>query len=264
MDARLPLARLAACIGLATALAFAVPDAARAQAALRVEGTEFVLTTNAGDIVRGAELTGAALEIAGAEGPITLIIRSVAEDERAVGGRVFLYRFAVKDDAGAFIDMCMPDAEGRSLGFPVPDGNGGFDLTCTSGAVGKCIRWGYRPWEDEPGGPPLAALHQACVHMARADYGGDGRANTRAGTQIYWCDRFGVYPCGDDAPAPFEAAWGIAGATCVARPRFAQIVSLQQLGELYPRLRPRLGPQSCTQESALRDPEALLFNRSAQ
>jgi ADYC domain len=45
------------------------------------------------------------------------------------------------------------DAEGRSLGFPVPDGRGGFDLACTSGAVGKCIRWGYRLWEEEPGGP---------------------------------------------------------------------------------------------------------------
>ena len=44
--------------------------------------------------------------------------------------------------------------------------------------------------------------------MARADYGGDGRATTREGMLVYWCDRFGVHPCGEDVPIPFEAAWG--------------------------------------------------------
>ena len=34
-----------------------------------------------------------------------------------------------------------------------------IELTCTSGAIGKCIRWGYRHWEEQSGGPPLRALH---------------------------------------------------------------------------------------------------------
>ena len=86
--------------------------------------------------------------------------------------------------------------------------------------------------------------------------------NTRAGTLIYWCDRFGVHPCGEDAPAAFEAAWGRDGAICVARPRIADIVSLEQLAERYPRLKPHLGPATCSEDSAMRDPAALLFNRS--
>jgi hypothetical protein len=231
-----PLARR---VGLATALAFAAPVAASAQTALTAAGTEFVLTTPAGRTLRSGDLVGATLSVAAAGTHVELTIKSVEEDTHAVGGRVLLHHFVVRDEAGRQVDMCATDAEGRSLGFPVPNGHGGFDLTCTSGAVGKCIRWGYRPWEEQPGGPPLAVLHQACVHMARADYGGDGRPATREGTLIYWCDRFGVYRCGEDPPTPFEAAWGRDGAVCVA-------------------------PATCSEESAMRDPLALLFNHSGK
>lgn len=251
-------------IGLATVLAMGAPLAAPAQQALTVAGTEFVLTTPAGRTLHSADLVGATLSIAVAGKPVEITIRSVEEDRHAIGGRVLLHHFVVKDEAGGAVDLCTPDADGRSLGFPVSDGHGGFDLTCTSGAVGKCIRWGYRPWEERPGGPPLAALHEACLHMARADYGGEGRATTREGTLIYWCDRFGVHPCGEDTPAAFEAAWGREGAICVARPRIAENVSLEQLAERYPRLKPHLGPTACTEDGAMREPAALLFNSSGR
>jgi hypothetical protein len=251
-------------IGLAMALAISAPVAAQAQTALTAVGTEFVLTTPAGRILRSADLVGATLGIAVAATQVEVTITSVEEDADAIGGRVLLHRFVVADEAGRAVDLCTPDADGRSLGFPVPDGHGGFDLTCTSGAIGKCIRWGYRPWEEQPGGPPLAALHAACVHMARADYGGDGRATTRADTLIYWCDRFGVHPCGEDVPAAFEAGWGRDGAVCVARPRIRENVSLEQLADRYPRLRPHLGSAACNEDSARGDPEALLFNHSGE
>lgn len=251
-------------VGLATALAIAAPGAGLAQEALTAAGTEFVLTTPTGRTLRSADMVGATLNIAAGEKRVEITIRSVEEDRHAVGGRVFLHHFVVKDEAGRDIDMCTPAADGRSFGFPVPDGHGGFDLTCTSGAVGKCIRWGYRPWEEQAGGPPLAALHQACVHMLRADYGGDGSSTTREGTLIYWCDRFGVRPCGEDAPGAFEAAWGRNGAICVARPRIAENVSLEQLAERYPRLKPHLGSATCSEDGAVRDPAALLFNRSGK
>jgi ADYC domain len=255
-------APLARGIGLATALAVAAPVAAPAQTALTAAGTEFVLIMPDARALHSADLVGATLNIAAAGRRVEVTIRSVEEDRHAVRGRVLLHHFVVKDEAGRQVDMCAPDADGRSLGFPVPDGHGGFDLTCTSGAVGKCIRWGYRPWEEQPGGPPLAALHQACVHMARADYGGDGRATTREGMMIYWCDRFGLDPCRKDAPFAFEAAWGRDGAICVARPRVAENISLEQLAERYPRLKPHLGPATCSEDSAIRNPTALLFNRS--
>ena len=224
--------------------------------------TEFVLTTTDGRLLHSSDLVGATLTVEIAGKPVEVAIRSVEKDTAAVGGQVFLHHFLLKDKAGKLVEMCAPDAQGRRLGFPVPDGHGGFRLTCTSGAVGKCVRWGYRPWEEQPGGPPLAALHEACVHMARADYGGDGRATTREGVLIYWCDRFGIQPCGKEAPFAFEAAWGPDGAICVAHPRVAENVSLAQLGKRYPGLKGHLGTTECTEEGTMHDPKALLFNRS--
>lgn len=253
-------------VGLAVALAVLAPVAAPAQNALTAVGTEFVLTTPAGHTLRSVDLVGATLDIAVAGTHVEVTIKSVEEDKHAIGGRVLLHHFLLKDAAGRVVDLCTPDADGRSLGFPVPDGHGGFDLTCTSGAVGKCVRWGYRPWEEQPDGPPLVALHEACVRMTRADYGGDGQATTQAGTVIYWCDRFGVHPCGADTiptAFAFEAAWGRDGAVCVAHPRVAENVSLERLAERYPRLKSRLGSKACSEDMAMRDPAALLFNHSS-
>jgi hypothetical protein len=249
-------------LGMAAVLAVA-PAIACAQT-LMVDGTEFVLTMPAGRTLRSADLVGATLRLAAGGSELEVTIKNVEEDPYAVGGRVLLHHFVVQDEPRRHVDLCTPDAEGKGRGFPVPDGRGGFDLACTSGAVGKCIRWGYRPWEEQPGGPPLKALHQACVHMARADYGGQGEATTREGTAVSICDRYGIRPCHADAPLLFEAAWGKDGATCVARPRIPDNVSLAQLGERYPRLRTHLGPAACSEERAMADPAALLFNRSGE
>jgi hypothetical protein len=247
-------------LGLAVLVA-TVSITASAEPSLTVEGTEFVLALPDGRVLRSAELVGATLAIGAPGSEIAVTIAGVEEDHHATGGRIMLHHFLAKDASGRSADLCAPDAQGRSLGFPVPDGHRGFELTCTSGAAGKCIRWGYRPWEEQTDGPPLRALHQACMHMVRADYGGDGQAHTREGTLVYVCDRFGVRPCRGDAPLAFEAAWGTEGATCVARPRIANIVSLRQLGARYPRLK-QLGPAACSEAAALADPATLLLNRS--
>jgi hypothetical protein len=242
------------------ALACAVPAIAFAQA-LTVEGTEFVLTTADARVLRSSDLVGATLKVRSEGRDIEVIIKSVEEDTHSVGGQVFLHHFLIRDDSGKLGNLCVPDANGKSLGFPVSDGRGGFDLTCTSGAVGKCIRWGYRPWEEKPG-KPMRALHQACTHMARADYGGDGRPTTREGTLIDIYDRFGIQTSDKDVAMSFEAAWGVNGAICVAHPRIPENITLEELAERYPRLRSHLGPTACNEESAKADPAALLFNRS--
>jgi hypothetical protein len=54
------------------------------------------------------------------------------------------------------------------------------------------------------------------------------------------------------------------GAICVAHPRIPENISLEELGARYPRLRGSLGPAACTEEGAIRDPRALLFNRSQE
>src|SRR4051794_40525501 len=150
-------------LGLMTVLASACPAGAEPHEGLTAVGTEFVLTTASGRVLRGADLAGATLGIASGGKQLEVTIDSVEEDRRAIGGRVLLYHLTARGADGTTAELCAPDAEGRRFGFPVPDGHGGFALTCTSGAVGKCIRWGYRPWDEQPDGPPLAALHQACV-----------------------------------------------------------------------------------------------------
>jgi ADYC domain-containing protein len=230
---------------------------------LSADGTEFILTSTSGRKIRSADLVGKTVMMDIGSGDALVTIRDVELDRRAVNGEVLLHRLVFFGKSGKAADVCDRDPDGRRLAFPVPDGNGGYDLTCTSGAIGKCVRWGYRPWEQKADGPPLRDLHKACVLMTRADYGGDGTTSTRDGTRIYLCDRFGVVPCSvGGGPLAFEAAWGPDRAVCVARPRIPEKISLDQIAARYPDLAPRLGPESCTQDSALRDPEVLLIDRS--
>jgi hypothetical protein len=258
------MASTCADIALAAILAAAPSTIDGAEARLAAAGTEFVLTLPDGRTLRSQDLVGAVLRIGAPGREIGVTIASIEEDLRAIGGRVVLHRFEVKDKKGHSVPLCSLDADGRNLGFPVPDEHGGFDIACTSGAIGKCVRWGYRAWEEREGGPPLRALHRACVHMVRADYGGDGSPGTRDGTTIVFCDRFGIQPCERDAVLAFEAAWGVDGATCVARTRVAEIVPLERVIERYSRLRGRVGTGVCNEDRARDDPAALLFNWSAK
>jgi hypothetical protein len=57
-------------------------------------------------------------------------------------------------------------------------------ITCTGGAEGKCIRFGYKPWHPLSDGTSLEPYYRACVRLVRADYGGDGVGHTRNGTPI--------------------------------------------------------------------------------
>ncbi|HET6467027.1 MAG TPA: ADYC domain-containing protein [Geminicoccaceae bacterium] len=95
-----------------------------------------------------------------------------------------------------------PDPDGRRLGFPLAGrwtatgehlpGPGTFGITCTGGATGKCVRYGYKPWGEDAEGRPLWDLHQTCVRLVRADYCGDGVSWTETGTLIDLYDRRGI------------------------------------------------------------------------
>jgi hypothetical protein len=69
-----------------------------------------------------------------------------------------------------------------------------FSFTCGNGAVEKCVRWGYRPWDsalksDATTIASLAPYHQTCIRAAMADYCGDGRSFTSDGTVVDVYDR---------------------------------------------------------------------------
>jgi hypothetical protein len=241
--------------------------AAALEGRFAADGAALVLKLNDGRVLQGEALVGLRLVLSthGGDthgGDTEVRIDGVDEDPAAVGGPIPLYRLTMSGSDRTPGDVCEPDAKGRRAGFPIPDGTGGFAFTCTSGAEGKCVLMGYRPWETRVG-VPLHALHRACIHMLRADYGGDDRPSTRNGTLVDIYDRFGIQKADRLPGQNFEAAWGPDGAVCVAHPRIADNISLADLALRYPRLSDRLGPENCTEEAMRADDRALLFNRSA-
>lgn len=100
-----------------------------------------------------------------------------------------------------------------------------FTLACSGSAVGKCVVWGYRPWESIPSRDAgfMEGLHQACVRMVRADYCGDGVSATEPGTLIEFIDNAGIAGGSGSLPgATIEAAWGPDGALCINHPRWPE------------------------------------------
>ena len=250
-------------IAFSAALVLASSGAGQAlNGRLKADKGEFRLYLNEGRVLEREALAGARIVMQSGEQRLHVLIDAVETQDGVPGGPVVLYRLLVEDSvARTFQNACMPDAHGRQLALPLQKETG-VDFTCTSGAEGKCILMGYRPW-DNRADVPMKDLHAACVHMMRADYGGDDRPSTRDGTLVDVYDRYGIQKPESVDPLPFEAAWGKNGAVCVAHPRISDAVTLDGLAKTYPKLRPLLGRDACTEEAMHDHPEVLLFNRSA-
>jgi hypothetical protein len=261
--------RLAAGLALLALLVLSAIGAgveATSGATLTVSGTAFRVILIDGRTLLSPDLVGAVLEAVDETGrPLTVRVDGVRLDPSVPGGDVWLHSLSVRDEAtGAWSGLCGPAPDGTAGGFPLagrwtPDGGhlrdtAAFSITCASGAVGKCVRFGYRPWA-EVAGRSLWDHHQACVRMLRADYGGDGTPHTRDGTLIDLFDGIGIQqPSAADSRLVFEAAWGPDGAVCVHRTRIPELAALAALKEKYPRL---AGIVDCSEATP-----ALLWNRS--
>lgn len=238
--------------------------------AFEVDGTRIQVKKANGSIAEGGALLGAVL-VGRIDGGIRNAFRidAMEADPRDPSGEVVLYSLSTRDPAtGAWKSACTPDAQGLSRGFPLAGiwttsgehrrAPGHLELACTSGAYGKCVRMGYKPWKSEA----MWDRHQACVRMVRADYCGDGTGHTRNGTPIDVFDEVGIQA---DAPAPgmsFEAAWGKDGSVCLARTRIPEVATPTQMRAACPA---KLGvdPDStCTEARARLDPRTLLMNKS--
>lgn len=225
-----------------------------------VEGTEFVVTQADGGVLRSRDMVGAVLDVTFAGRAVRLRIAAVEPDPEDRSGTIWLHTLESRDAAGSWSNFCSAGPDGRRQGFPLAGGPDGVELSCTAGAIAKCVRFGYRRWQEAAGGASLAPLHAACVRMVRGDYGGSGEAWTRDGTRIDLYDDVGVQRPDNEPEDSFEAGWSPAGAVCVHHVRVADRTSLKALEARYPALRGRTGAV-CTEEFA-RAHGAIVFNRS--
>ena len=251
--------------------AAAAPDTGQSRSPrVDVVDSRFRVTLPDGRVRHSEELVGAILTI-GVNGQMARVrIDAVERETRDYASDVWLHTLSVENVRGEWSTWCTPDPDGRRLAFPVagragrdgmlaPAEPGRLELLCTSGAMAKCVRFGYRPWASHDGVPLLAA-HNACVRMLRGDYGGRDEPMTRNGMLINVSDALGIQPPDDEPAMAFEAGWGPNGAVCVHHPRVTENVTLEQLEARYPHLRGRTGA-ICT-EAFARAHGAVVFNHS--
>src|SRR5262249_7703621 len=161
----IPFLKMFHALAVATAVGVVAGDAVAQSATLpRIEvvGTTLRMHLPDGSIREGAALVGATLVVAVGGETLRVRIAGVEHDARDPRGEVLLY-----DPGGVRGDeetpLCPADPDGRKLGMPLAgrsdpsghlsrDDSGGFELVCTSGAQGKCVRFGYGPWRQAPDG----------------------------------------------------------------------------------------------------------------
>jgi len=237
---------------------------------VEADATEFKATLTDGRVLRSRDLIGARLVIAMDGRAVRVRIDGVEPDLEARNGTVWLHTFSVQMADGSWENVCAPGPDGRRQGFPIagrPRADGSFgsaepgvlELACTSGALGKCVRFGYPPWAVPADAAPFE-LYNACIRMVRADYCGDGTPTTKDGQRIDVYDDHGIQKPDNEPDADFEAGWTSGGAVCVRHVRVKENVSIQSLSHACPRLAARMG-LICTEEAA-RALGATLFNRS--
>ena len=242
-------------IGLTTG-AFAQQPAV---SSISVEGTEIVVELADGRALRSKDLVGATLDVRFEGEPAKVRIAAVEPDPNDKSKTVWLHTMEGRQADGSWNNLCSTGPDGRRQGFPL-QGEAGLEFTCSAGALGKCVRFGYRPWANGPDGKPLAPQHAACVRMVRGDYGGSGEPWTKDGMLIDVFDPQGIQVADASPDLAFEAGWAPDGAVCVHHVRVKENITLAALEEKYPRLKGRTGA-ICTEEFA-RANGAVVLNRS--
>ena len=180
--------------------------------------------TGKGDVV-GAALVGARWQVKlvdeqGVAVPRELWITAV----NVISAKETRYTFQTHDDDGQVMYVCDADAMGSHAAAVIKDVTIDPDtadmatrkdtvyFACVSGAVGKAVTWGYRPWERS-----LSEFSNA-VRVVRADYCHDGMSWTETGTAIQVKDRWNINTFLSTSEAT-EAVWTKTGIACLVKPR---------------------------------------------
>ena len=229
--------------------------------------TEFNVSENGHQLAQD-EIVGLELTVADEAGNIA-DFRVEGTRPDPIDPEIRLYDVSVKDkQTGEWRRFCQPGPDGIAMAFPLagtwtPSGRHEdqptFILTCTAGAIGKCVRFGYKPWKTTPEGVSLWVYHEACTRMVRADYCGDGRSWTKDGTPIDLYDRLAIQTEDHSDGMEFEAAWGVDGAHCVRHTRIPELLTADRLASVCSR------PPSvaqCSRGILQQDSGVLLLNNS--
>ncbi|MEZ4429455.1 MAG: ADYC domain-containing protein [Nannocystaceae bacterium] len=213
---------------------------------------EGVLANN--DVVAAADFIGAELDLVldavvdgeNVQGQATVRIDDVYQSP--IDSRVLYHLISYRDADNNWQPVCS-DAEGNPLEAIVMDRvwdlntgsqleEEGFTIACRDAAIGKCVDWGYVPWEttldclfDPPKFLPkkvkklfeqkycktidLRDHHQACTRMVRNDMCGDGKPYTVNGTLIDVGDALHPHIDKFETKWPYEAEWNPDGAYCI-------------------------------------------------
>ncbi len=187
--------------------------------------------------VSGAALAGAELDapLVGG-GAVRLRIDDIARRGRQDLRYLVSYR-----TTGGWAPLCGTDASGAPVGaLPLAgrwdergahvDDADAFTFACSGFVLAHCVDAGYAPWREgmvcarrgRCQRITLAAHHQACTRMMRADYCGDGTSHTVDHTPVNAYDALGVRV--DSEAWAFEAEWDEDGARCLVNERLAGVV----------------------------------------
>jgi hypothetical protein len=242
-----------------------------------LNGTSFSALADSGQSFSGTGLIGAQAQLSvqppGQLNPAeyTLRIDNIYVDPARPQGDVYLYDLSVAAAGSSeWRSLCTDGA-----GSPVPaipirnywntqtgariDNPDVVTFACTSGALGKCVRLGYRPWAQAArctgevcSAVSLADYHQACTRMIRADYCGNGTSYTLDGTLIEVYDELSPPILTNTMGWSVEGQWNPGGASCVGEARHAELLMLGRYPDCNRDGRPGDLPK-CGSNTRLRD-----------
>jgi len=255
--------RIAAVIALAAILPLVISSAARAADVIEVSALNGYLSD-----IRGLRIdqrhVGRRLQIRNVPEVASLELTLVAVTAIPANGLNFLALHLEQPDGAerGKANICTRRVDGSNWLIPIsgrwmPNGalNGdapGATLACASGAIGKCMEWGFAPWSAPD-------YFTACTRMVRADYCGDGRSHTKPGIQIAF-DKFDR-PWQVPPRYRFEAIWGADGAHCITAPRVATLFSPHDLQKQCPgRVRIESSAAACRELAGSAGTKPLLAN----
>lgn len=134
------------------------------------------------------------------------------------------YVFETLDLDGNVVPVCAADSAGNHTLIPIKDvtvdamtgdmatRKDTVYLACTSGAIGKAIVWGYKPWDR------VLSEFEVATRVVRADYCFDGTPWTETGIALQLRDKYNINTF-LHASDPTEVVWTKTGAACVSTPR---------------------------------------------